>query len=407
MAELTKTIKLHIHTDAHGDNALRELTLKYANACNYISRYVFDHGFPLNFMRVQEAIYHSVRDVCGIKSQMTISAIKTVTARYKTVKEQLSDRPYKYVDEAGQKQYISRTLEWLQKPVCFRRPQADLVRNRDYSFTTDGRLSLNTLAGRISVTYDAPEVFREYFDGTWSLGTAKVVNLLGEWYFHIPATKEVPEEFNPDKVKHVVGIDRGLRFLTAAYDERGKASFVSGRAIMSKRNTYNRVRGELQSKGTKSAKRVLKRISGRENRWMSDINHQISKTLVEKYGTGTLFAVEDLTDVSFDEKNLSQRDDSGRNELRSWSFYQLEQFLTYKAKAIGSEVVSVAADYTSQRCPKCGRIRKENRNHKTHEYVCDCCGYRSNDDRIGAMNIQLLGTLYISGDRHPRIRKSE
>ena len=135
---------------------------------------------------------------------------------------------------------------------------------------------------------------------------------------------------------------------------------------------------------------------------MTDINHQISKTLVTRYGSNTLFALEDLTGVSFSEDNLSHRKDGGRRQLRSWTFYQLEQFLIYKAHEAGSEVLKVKADYTSQRCPKCGRIHKENRDHDLHEYVCDCCGYRSNDDRVGAMNIQLLGTMYISGDTNPR-----
>ena len=61
------------------------------------------------------------------------------------------------------------------------------------------------------------------------------------------------------------------------------------------------------------------------------------------------------------------------------------------------------------RCPKCGRIHKENRHHHEHEYVCDKCGYRSNDDRVGAMNIWNLGTLWVSGDERPRygIRKDK
>ena len=170
---------------------------------------------------------------------------------------------------------------------------------------------------------------------------------------------------------------------------------------MKKRDKFAQVRAELQSRGTKSAKRRLKALSGRENRWMSDINHQISKTLVNDYGENTLFVVEDLTGVSFDEANLS-KDAKANNQLRTWSFYQLEQFLSYKAAGRQSKVIKVDPDYTSQRCPKCGRILKENRNHKTHEYVCDCCGYRSNDDRVGAMNIQLLGTMYVSGDSNPR-----
>ena len=79
-----------------------------------------------------------------------------------------------------------------------------------------------------------------------------------------------------------------------------------------------------------------------------------------------------------------------------------QQFLTYKAHLHNSEVVEVSAKYTSQRCPKCGVVKKDNRNHEKHEYHCDNCGYRSNDDRIGAMNIQLLGTQYISGQEQPK-----
>ena len=94
----------------------------------------------------------------------------------------------------------------------------------------------------------------------------------GNWYFHIPMTKNVSEEFSMDHVKHVVGIDRGIRFLVTSYDEKGKVTFVSGKEIQKKREHFQQVRSELQSKGTKSAKRALKRISGLENRWMSDVN---------------------------------------------------------------------------------------------------------------------------------------
>ena len=406
MAEMTKTMKLHIHPDEAGVALLKELTVKYSCACNYVSEYVFDHGFILNFMELQKALYNDVRRECGLKSQFTISSLKTVTARYKTIRTQLAKKPYKYQNGNGDWQFIPRTLEWLTKPVSFRRPQADLVRGRDYSFVNGASgeklLSLNTLGGRIKVTFDIPDCFGEYFDGSWSFGTGKIVSLLGEWYFHIPVTKTTDEELTPDNVKHVVGLDRGLRFIVTGYDEGGNTTFISGKDVMAKRDRFQKVRDELQAKGTKSAKRALKRISGRENRWISDVNHQISKTLVDRYGSGTLFAVEDLADVSFSEENLSNRTKKQRKDLRTWSFYQLEQFLTYKAEAVGSEVLEVKPDYTSQRCPKCGRILKANRHHEIHEYICDCCGYRSNDDRVGAMNIQLLGTMYLSGDMHPR-----
>ena len=64
---------------------------------------------------------------------------------------------------------------------------------------------------------------------------------------------------------------------------------------------------------------------------MSDVTHRVSKTLVKKYGKDTLFVLEDLTGVSFEASNLS-RGAKQNYDLRSWSFYQLEQFLSYKAQ---------------------------------------------------------------------------
>ncbi|WP_288298739.1 transposase [uncultured Megasphaera sp.] len=402
MQDLTKTIKLRLYVDDNQIQQLQEMTEQYRQACNFVSQYIFDNDFELNSNRLNKALYQEVRGTFGLKSQLAQSVFRTATACYKTVKEQLFQHPYKYKDENGKWQRINKTLEWLWKPIVFRRPQADLVRNRDYSFIDEGNtLSINTLGKRIKVSY-AGEHFAEYLDGSWSLGTGKLVELNGLWYFHVPVTKAV-EEFSKDNVRHVVGIDRGLRFLTVAYDEQGETTFQSGKQILRKRHKFLEVRKQLQSKGTKSAKRALKRISGRENRWMSDVNHQISKTLVEKYGAGTLFVLEDLTGVSFEERNLSSTAKQNYDK-RSWAFYQLEQFLAYKAHENQSEVLKVSAQYTSQRCPKCGAIHKENRHHDIHEYICNC-GYRSNDDRIGAMNIQLLGTLWVSGTDKPKFEK--
>ncbi|WP_287771225.1 transposase [Megasphaera sp.] len=402
MSDLTKTIKLRINISPEQELLLRQMTEQYRQACNFVSKHIFDNQFNLAYQSLNRELYSNLRSQFGLKSQLAQSAIKTTIARYKTVKQQLFQNPYKYKDENGNWKYSTKTLEWLWKPVLFSRPQADLVRNRDYSFVDDGKtLSINTLNKRTKCTFRG-EHFAEYLDGSWSLGTAKLVELKGVWYLHIPATKVV-EEFQKENVRHVVGIDRGLRFLTVSYDGQGKTEFISGRKVAIKRHKFQEVRCQLQSKGTKSAKRKLKAISGRENRWMSDVNHQISKTLVQKYGKDTLFVLEDLTGVSFEESNLS-RTAKQKYDLRSWSFYQLEQFLTYKAHENRSEVLKVSAKYTSQRCPKCGTIHKENRDHHRHLYSCQC-GYRSNDDRIGAMNIQLLGTLWISGDNNPRYER--
>ena len=402
MSNLTKTIKLRIHVTPEQETLFRQMTEQYRQACNFVSQYIFDHRFNMTYQSLNRELYSDLRSQFGLKSQLAQSSIKTTIARYKTVKQQLFQNPYRYKDENGNWQRIAKTLEWLWKPVFFTRPQADLVRNRDYSFVDDGQiLSINTLGKRTKCTFEG-EHFAEYLDGAYDLGTAKLVELKGLWYLHIPVTQAV-EDFQKENVRHVVGIDRGLRFLTVSYDEQGKTEFVSGKKMATKRHKFQEVRRQLQSKGTKSAKRRLKAISGRENRWMSDVNHQISKTLVEKYGKDTLFVLEDLTGVSFEESHLSKTAKQNY-DLRSWAFYQLEQFLTYTAHENRSEVLKVSAKYTSQRCPKCGTIHKENRDHHKHLYRCQC-GYRSNDDRIGAMNIQLLGTMWISGDNHPRYER--
>lgn len=402
MSNLTKTIKLRIYVTPEQEMLFRQMTEQYRQACNFVSQYIFDNQFNMAYQSLNKKLYSDLRKLFGLKSQLAQSSIKTAISRYKTIKQQLFQNPYRYKDENGNWQRITKTLEWLWKPVLFRRPQADLVRNRDYSFVDDGQvLSINTLGKRTKCTFEG-EHFSEYLDGSYDLGTAKLVELKGLWYLHIPVTKIV-EDFQNEHVRHVVGIDRGLRFLTVSYDEQGKTEFVSGRKIATKRHKFQEVRKQLQSKGTKAAKRRLKAISGRENRWMSDMNHQIFKTLVQKYGKDTLFVLEDLTGVSFEENNLSQN--AKRNyDLRSWAFYQLEQFLTYKAHENRSEVLKVSARYTSQRCPKCGTIHKGSRDHHKHLYSCQC-GYKSNDDRIGAMNIQLLGTMWISGDNNPRYER--
>ena len=371
---------------------------QYRLACNYVSEYLFNNNFPLNKNEVQKVIYNTIREKFNLKSQMTISCIRSVIARYKTVKTQMARRPYKYQDQNTGEWYREvRDLTWLHKPISFNRPQVDLQRNRDWSYLSSGQLSINTLDGRVKVD-PICRGFNQYLDGTWKFGLAKLLKSSGKWYLHISATKEVTD-FDKQTVKHVVGLDRGLRFLATSYDEQGKTAFFDGQAIMRKRAKYQKLRATLQAKGTKSAKRRLKKLSGRENRWISDVNHCLSKTLVQKYGANTLFVLENLNGVSFERTDLPK---ALRNQNKSWAFYQLEQFLTYKAHLHNSEVVEVSAKYTSQRCPKCGVIKKDNRNHEKHEYHCDNCGYRSNDDRIGAMNIQLLGTQYISGQEQPK-----
>ena len=330
-----------LNIDDETAQAFSSTMCKYRDACNFISQYIFEHAFELKQSKLNQALYHDLRDKFELKSQMAQSAIKTVIARYKTVKTQLFQHPFRY--DTGKKDgkgrgiwaQIYRDLTWLWQPINFKRPQLDLQRGRDWSYlSAANQLSLNTLNGRRKVDFVC-KGFDQYLDQTkWKFGSLKMLQLRGKWYIHLSATTAIPE-FEAEQAVHVVGIDRGLRFLAACYDEKGKSILFSGQKILRKRRKYKKLRAELQAKGTKSAKRRLKKIGQRENRWMSDVNHRLTKTLIDHYGSNTIYALEDLTDVRFATEK-SPKDQ--RYEIVSWAFYQFEQFLTYKANLNSSAV---------------------------------------------------------------------
>lgn len=340
--------------------------IQIRKALNYISKYVYDNNC-LKQAELNKATYTYLREKFGLKSQMAQSVMKTVIAKYKTNKSNGHDF----------------TL------VQFKNLEYDLVFNRDYSLKL-GKFSINSLNGRLKIPYEAKGM-EKYFDGSYSFGTAKLVYKYKKYFLHIPMTKEY-QQTTPFKINKIVGIDLGINFVATTYDSFGKTTFFSGKQVKQKRGHYKILRKNLQMRGTKSAKRRIKSIGSRENRWISDLNHSITKALVDRYGANTLFVLEDLTGIrtSTEKVNINNRYVSV-----SWAFYQFRKYLEYKAQTNNSMVIAVNPKYTSQQCPKCGHIEKANRNKKQHIFCCKNCSYTSNDDRIGAMNLWNKGIQYI------------
>ena len=373
MEQMTITAKIQIIV-AETDKVLLDETMSvYRNACNYVSDYVF-RTHDLKQFSLNKALYSTLREKFNLKSQMAQSVLKTVIARYKTILENQN--------------------EWI-KP-SFKKPQYDLVWNRDYSLTQN-RFSINTLNGRVKLSYFSDRMSKYFNHTIYKFGTAKLVSKHGKYYLHIPVTYEI-EESNISDICNVVGIDRGINFVVATYDSKHKSGFVNGKAIKQKRADYSRLRKELQMRHTPSSRRRLKAIGQRENRWMQDINHQVSKALATGNPKHTLFVLEDLTGI----RNVTERvKTKNRYVSVSWSFYDLEQKLIYKAKQNQSSVIKVDPRYTSQCCPACGHTEKSNRNKKIHLFTCKNCGYTSNDDRIGAMNLYRMGINYLADSQVP------
>ena len=365
--EMTVIAKVQIYPSEEEKTLLLNAMHSYRKACNFVSHYIFTFK-DLSQVSVQKHTYDTLRSEYNLPSQMACNVVRTVISSYKTNK--------------------TNGFDWIE--CKYNKPQITLSWNRDYSLNKD-TFSVGTLEGRIKVPY-ANKGMEQYFDkSVYNFGTTKVVYKHNKFFLHIAVSFNV-DELKDNDVCNVIGHDRGIRFITTSYNSKGKTSFISGNEIKQKRGHYKALRKQLQQVGTSSSRRRLKAIGQRENRWMQDVNHCVSKALVENNPKGTLHVLEDLSNIRSATEKVRVKD---RYITVSWSYFDLEQKLIYKAQRSGQKVIKVDAHYTSQTCPKCGHIDKNNRDKKNHIFCCCNCGYKSNDDRIGAMNLYNKGIEYL------------
>lgn len=364
--EIIQTAKVQIIVSKEDSVILKDTLNAYKSACNEASSFVYISKI-LHPYALQDKLYLKLRTKYSLKSQMAQSVLKTVVARYKSIQ--------------------SARKPWTK--IIFSKPQIDLVWNRDYSLL--GNLfSVNTLQGRKKFKFYMNGM-EEYFSPKYKFGTANLVFKKNKWFLHIPVTYNVDTPIISDSV-NVVGIDRGINFLSTSYSSNGKTSFVSGKKVKQKRAHYKSLRKELQQVRTPSSRRRLKAIGNRENRYINDVNHCISKSLVMNNPEHTLFVLEDLSNVRSATEKVYLKD---RYVSVSWPFYDLEQKLMYKSAKHNDIVIKVNPAFTSQKCPICGNVHKQSRDKKKHIYKCKHCGYTSNDDRVAAMNLHNMGIEYL------------
>jgi transposase, IS605 orfB family len=187
--------------------------------------------------------------------------------------------------------------------------------------------------------------------------------------YRVPQPTQTPDG-------ETLGVDRGL-YKIAVTSKGGEYTSNQVRAV---RRRHQHTRATLQQKGTRSAKRRLKAMSGREKRFMSDVNHCVSKHLAHTPSIGRI-ALENLTGIRRNRCNKTTR-----KWLGQWAFHQLEFNIIYKAHQQGIEVALVDPAYTSQRCSTCGYTAKNNRRKGT--FACRSCGFIANADVNAAINIR-------------------
>lgn len=177
---------------------------------------------------------------------------------------------------------------------------------------------------------------------------------------------------------NVMGIDLGIKCPAVAVTSNGKTKFYgNGRQNKQKRRKFTAKRKKL---GKAKKLKAIKKSRNKEQRWMTDQDHKISRAIVNDAAANGVKTIklEELSGI----RQSARTSRKNNHSLHNWSFYRLAKFIEYKAALAGIEVVYVNPAYTSQTCPCCGK-----RNHANdRNYVCSC-GYHTHRDRLGAVNI--------------------
>jgi putative transposase len=234
---------------------------------------------------------------------------------------------------------------------------------------------LSTTDGRINVPFKRPP-YALYAVGA-ATATADLAYKKGRFYLHVVIT--LPD-VSAEDTGTALGVDLGVTRPAVT----SKGQFLGKKHWREVVKRHLRLRRVLQAKGSKSAKRRLRRLAGRDRRFRRDCDHVLSKRIVERVEPGAVIVVENLTNIR---RRVKARRGEAKRRLHSWSFAQLKGFLEYKAEAKGCRVVGVDPRHTSQRCNACGHIARGNRPSQA-SFCCRECSHRGNADLNAARNIR-------------------
>ncbi len=259
------------------------------------------------------------------------------------------------------------------KPI----PKSKFIRfdKRTFSFK-DGRVSVSTVNGRNKFQINFPKHFHKYLNWNCKAGTVVLEN--NQLWLNLIFDKET----NLNEPKTALGIDRGINNIAVCSDN----SFYNSKQLKSVKGRYQHLKAELQSTGTPSARRRLKKLSGREKRFVRDVNHCISKQIVNK--NYDCFALEDLKKPP---RNMGKK---FNKKLGNWSYHQLGNFIKYKAEELGKTTIKIDPRHTSQTCSECSYVERYNRNGNS--FKCRKCNFQLNADLNASRNIANLGISQIS-----------
>jgi len=262
----------------------------------------------------------------------------------------------------------TNNLPILKKPVC-------IWNNQNYKINdyVSFPVMINGKSQRIKVKTILTDYQKQQLNN--KLGTLRITKKSGKWIAQISV--DVPEKQNNDT--EIMGVDLGLKVPAVAVTSNGKTKFFgNGRQNKYVRRKYKSLRQKL---GKAKQLKKIKQIGSKEQRWMKDQDHKISREIVNfaKENHVSVIRLEKLANI----RNTARTSRKNEKNLYTWSFYRLAKYIEYKAKLEGIKVEYVNPEYTSQKCPHCGTLNKA----RDRKYVCKSCGHITHRDRLGAINI--------------------
>jgi IS605 OrfB family transposase len=352
---MQRTIRIQLRPDIETAKGLSQTIEQYTWSFNAVCKHGWENDLG-NGVELHKATYYSHRAITGLPSQLVCAARVKATEALKSA------------------QSLKKKGKMVSCPTSKRCPiRYDA---RSYTVWFDRcEVSILSLNGRVKLPFEMAEYYWQYL--TWRNTSADLLqDRKGRWWLHIVMETGAPKV---EPTNQVVGIDLGIA--TPAVDSNGN-KYGSNHWKQVEDKTFE-LRRRLQSKGTKSAKRHLKKLSGRQKRFRKDCDHVLSKRLVQSVQSGATLVFEDLTNI----RGRAKMRKAQRRRLHGWSFAQFQAFVTYKAEARGVKVGFVDPRYTSQKCSQCGHIERGNRPSQA-EFRCKKCGYECHADDNAVVNIR-------------------
>lgn len=235
------------------------------------------------------------------------------------------------------------------------------------------RLSL--AGGRQTLRFRIPDYSAKY--AGYPTDTADLIHRDRRWWLHVVVTVPASEV---DRTDQVIGVDLGLSRPAVTSNNR----FLGKRAWKAIEARLFKLKRALQKKGTRSAKRHLKKVRHKQVRFRRNADHILSKQIVQSVEPGAIVVLENLKDIR--KRARMRRKTETQWRIHAWSFAQLKGFIAYKAEERGCKVVAIDPRHISQACSRCGHSARNNRRSRDL-FVCRACGYSLHADLNGARNI--------------------